>query len=61
MIKRSSRSSATTRQELKSDAELQAALKTIVARLHARQAALDAAAREKLVPVKHTLTVAQLP
>jgi lysophospholipase L1-like esterase len=48
-------------QELKADAELQAALKTIVARLHARQAALNAAAREKLVPVKHTITVAQLP
>jgi lysophospholipase L1-like esterase len=47
--------------ELKSDAELQAALKTVVSRLHARQAALDAAAREKLVPVKHTVTVAQLP
>ncbi len=47
--------------EVKADAEVQAALKTIVARLHARQAALDAAAREKLVPVKHTITVAQLP
>lgn len=47
--------------ELKADEEGQAALKTIVARLHARQAALDAAAREKLVPVKHTLTIAQLP
>jgi lysophospholipase L1-like esterase len=47
--------------ELKSDAELQAALKTVVSRLHARQAALDTAAREKLVPVKHTITVAQLP
>jgi lysophospholipase L1-like esterase len=47
--------------ELKADAELQAALKTVVARLHARQAALDAAAREKLVPVKHTISVAQLP
>jgi lysophospholipase L1-like esterase len=48
-------------QELKADGELQGALKTIVARLHARQAALDAAAREKLVSVKHTITVAQLP
>jgi len=48
-------------QEVKADGELQDALKTIVARLHARQAALDVAAREKLVPVKHTITVAQLP
>jgi lysophospholipase L1-like esterase len=47
--------------ELKADAELQAALKTVAARLHARQAELDAAARTKLVPVKHTITVAQLP
>ncbi len=47
--------------ELKADEEGQAALKTISARLHAHQAALDAAAREKLVPVKHTLTIAQLP
>jgi lysophospholipase L1-like esterase len=47
--------------EVKADAEFQAALKAIVARLHARQAELDAAAREKLVPVKHKITVAQLP
>ena len=47
--------------ELKADAELQAALKTVSARFHARQAELDAAARAKLVPVKHKLTVAQLP
>ena len=47
--------------DVRSDPEIQAALKTIVARLHARQAALDAAAREKLVPVKHTIEVAQLP
>ncbi|MCI0360298.1 MAG: SGNH/GDSL hydrolase family protein [Planctomycetaceae bacterium] len=46
---------------VKSDTEFQAALKAIVARLHARQVALGAAAREKLVPVKHTITVAQLP
>jgi lysophospholipase L1-like esterase len=47
--------------ELKADAQLQAALKTVSARLHARQAALDAAARAKLVSVKHTITIAQLP
>ena len=47
--------------ELKADAQLQAALKTVSARLHARQAALDAAARAKLVPVKHTIAIAQLP
>jgi hypothetical protein len=47
--------------ELKADAQLQAAVKTVAARFHARQAELDAAARAKLVPVKHKLTVAQLP
>jgi hypothetical protein len=47
--------------ELKADSELQSALKTVSARLHARQSALDAAAREKLIPVKHTLTVSSLP
>jgi lysophospholipase L1-like esterase len=47
--------------EVKADPKVQEALKTLVAGFHARQAALDAAAREKLVPVKHTLKVAQLP
>jgi hypothetical protein len=46
--------------ELKSDAELQAALKTLAARLLARQQALDAATRKLLVPVKHTLKVTPL-
>jgi lysophospholipase L1-like esterase len=47
--------------QLRDDAEVQAALATISKKLHAEQAALDAAARKKLVPVKHTLRVAQLP
>jgi hypothetical protein len=47
--------------EVKSDAEVQAALKTVVTRLHARQAELDAAARKTLAPVKHTISIAQLP
>lgn len=47
--------------EVKSDADVQAALKSVVTRLHARQAELDAAARKTLVPVKHTISVAQLP
>ncbi|MCU0879209.1 MAG: SGNH/GDSL hydrolase family protein [Pirellulaceae bacterium] len=47
--------------QLRDDAEVQAALATISKKLHAGQAALDAAAREKLVPVKHTIRVAQLP
>jgi hypothetical protein len=46
---------------VKADPKVQEALKTLVAGFHTRQAALDAAAREKLVPVKHTLKVAQLP
>ncbi len=46
--------------EIKSDAEVQAALKTIATRLMARQQALDAAARELLVPVKHTLAITPL-
>jgi lysophospholipase L1-like esterase len=47
--------------QLREDAEVQAALSTISKKLHAEQAALDAAARKKLVPVKHTIRVAQLP
>jgi lysophospholipase L1-like esterase len=47
--------------DVKSDAEVQAALKTVVTRLHARQTELDAAARKTLAPVKHTISVAQLP
>ena len=47
--------------EVKADPKVQEALKTLVASFHARQAALDAAAREKLGAVKHTLKVAQLP
>lgn len=45
--------------ELKADAELMGAFKTVTARLHARQAALDEEARKQLVPVKHSLAVAQ--
>ena len=47
--------------ELKADSELQSALKTVAERLHARQVALDAAAREKLVPVRHVISVTPLP
>jgi len=46
--------------ELKADAELQAALKTVSSRLQVQQQALDAAARKLLVPVKHTLSVTPL-
>lgn len=44
-------------EELKKDAELQAALKVVRDRLGARQQALDAAARATLVPVTHTITI----
>lgn len=44
-------------QELKDDAELAAAVKTIRDRLAARQQQLDAAAREVIVPVSHTISV----
>jgi lysophospholipase L1-like esterase len=47
--------------QLREDPEVQAAVATITNKLHAEQAALDAAARKKLVPVKHKLSVAQLP
>lgn len=47
--------------ELKADAELQAALDKVKARLMARQLHLDTEARAQVVPVKHTITVAQLP
>jgi lysophospholipase L1-like esterase len=43
--------------ELKDDAELQAAFKTLTARLSAHHEKLDAAARATLVPVKHSLRV----
>jgi hypothetical protein len=46
--------------ELKADAELQAALKTVSSRLQVQQQALDAAARKLLVPVKHTLSITPL-
>ena len=45
--------------EVKGDAETAAALGVIRKRLGARQEALDAEVRAALVPVKHTLTVAQ--
>ena len=45
--------------EVKGDAETAAALVVIRKRLGARQEALDAEVRAALVPVKHTLTVAQ--
>ncbi len=45
--------------ELKNDAELIGALQTVTARLHARQAELDAEARKHLVPVKHTIAIAK--
>ena len=45
--------------EVKGDAETAAALVTIRKRFGARQEALDAEVRAALVPVKHTLTVAQ--
>ena len=47
--------------ELKADAELQSALKTVSERLHARQAELDAAARATLLPVKHAISVTPVP
>jgi lysophospholipase L1-like esterase len=43
--------------EVRADPELQAALKTVAARLLAHQQKLDAAAKALLVPVKHKLTV----
>ena len=43
--------------DVKTDAELQAALKVVASRLLVQQQKLDAAARETLVPVKHTLSV----
>lgn len=46
--------------ELKGDAELQAAFKTIGQRLAARQQQLDADARATLGPVKHAITVKPL-
>ena len=45
--------------EVKNDAETAAALNVIRKRLGARQEAMDADVRKALVPVKHTLTVAQ--
>ncbi len=46
--------------EVKGDAELQAAFKTIAERLSAHQAKLDDAARATIVPVKHSLKVEPL-
>jgi lysophospholipase L1-like esterase len=46
--------------DLKSDAELQAAVETIKGRLAARQAQYDAEARKLLVPVKHVIAVEPL-
>lgn len=47
--------------EVKADPAVQAALATLAERLHARQKALDAAARKTISPVKHTLSVGPLP
>jgi hypothetical protein len=47
--------------EVRSDPAVQAALATLSEKLHARQKALDVAARATLTPVKHTLNVGPLP
>jgi polyhydroxyalkanoate synthesis regulator protein len=47
--------------DIQSDPEFAAALETLKRKMLAKQQALDAAAREKLVPVKHRLLVEPLP